>query len=154
MTHYFLDSSALVKRYIAELGTGWIRSLVSSNSGNLIIVAQVSSVEIVSGISRRKREGTIAPRTALAIRRLLDRHIRREYRVIELTAQITQRAEDLLDVRPLRAYDAIQLASALESNTRIVAAGASPLIFVSADARLLTAATAEGLLCDDPNAHP
>jgi hypothetical protein len=32
-------------------------------------------------------------------------------------------------------------------------AGFSPLRFVSADARLLVAATAEGLLAEDPQAH-
>lgn len=154
MTQYFLDSSAIVRRYSAEVGTPWIRSIVSSNSGNSIIIAQVTQVEIISAIARKKRDGIILPRTALAIRRLVDRHIKREYKVIELTARITERAEDLLEVHPLKAYDAIQLASALESNTRIVVAGASPLIFVSGDKQLLTAATAEGLQCDNPNNHP
>jgi hypothetical protein len=154
MTHYFLDSSALVKRYVVEVGTSWIRSITLSSAGNSIIIAQIAQVEVVSGAMRRKRDGTITAQTARATRLLVDRHVSREFRVIGLTGQIVQRAEDLLEVHPLRAYDSIQLASALESNTRLVAAGLSPLTFISADSRLLSAAAAEGLTTDDPNAHP
>jgi hypothetical protein len=57
-------------------------------------------------------------------------------------------------VHPLRTYDAVQLASALESTTRLVAAGLLPLRFVSADARLLVAAATEGLMTEEPQAHP
>ena len=74
--------------------------------------------------------------------------------MIGLTPQVVRRAEDLLAVHPLRTYDAVQLASALESNTRLVTAGLSPVIFVSADARLLVAAVAEGLMTEDPYTHP
>lgn len=154
MTHYFLDSSALVKRYVAEQGTPWIRAISLPSTGNTIVVAPVTQVEVFSGVSRRKRENVISARTAQAIRLLLARHIRREYMVVELTAPLIQRAEDLLAAHPLRAYDSIQLASAQIANGRLTAAGLTPLVFISADVRLLTAATAEGLTVDDPNAHP
>ncbi len=108
----------------------------------------------MSGASRRVREGTLIARTTRAVRLLIDRHARREYVVIGLTSQVIRRAEDFLAVHPLRTYDAVQLASAQESNSRLVVAGLSPLIFVSADARLLVAAATEGLMTEDPNAHP
>jgi predicted nucleic acid-binding protein len=88
------------------------------------------------------------------VRLLIDRHTRREYVVIGLTPQVVRRAQDLLAAHPLRTYDAVQLASALESNIRLVIAQLAPVIFVSADARLLVAAAAEGLLTEDPNTHP
>jgi predicted nucleic acid-binding protein len=154
VTQYFLDSSALIKRYVVEPGTTWVRSLINHSSGNTAIIAQITQIEIVSGASRRVREGTLTPRTARAVRLLIDRHVRREYVVIGLTPQVVRRAEDLLAVHPLRTYDAVQLASALESNTRLVAAGLSPVHFISADARLLVAATTEGLMTEDPHAHP
>jgi hypothetical protein len=154
MTQYFLDSSALIKRYVVEPGTTWVCSLTNRGSGNTVIIAQITQIEIVSGASQRVREGTLTTRTARAMRLLIDRHVRREYVVIGLTPQVVRRAEDLLAVHPLRTYDAVQLASALESNARIVAAELSPVRFVSADARLLVAAATEGLLTEDPNAHP
>jgi len=54
---------------------------------------------------------------------------------------------------PLRAYDAVQLASAIFARSGMQAAGASPLSFLSADTRLLTAAQAEGFVTDNPNLH-
>ena len=153
MTAYFLDSSALIKRYVVESGTTWVRSITKRGSGNTIIIAHITQIEIVSGASRRVREGTLTTRTARAVRLLIDRHARREYVVIGLTPQVVRRAEDLLAVHPLRTYDAVQLASALESNTRLVTAGLSPVIFVSADARILVTAAAEELITEDPNAH-
>jgi uncharacterized protein len=154
VTHYFLDSSALIKRYVAEQGTAWVRAISLPNEGNTIVVAHVTPIEVFSGISRRKREGVIAPRTAHAIRLLLNRHVQREYMVVELVLPLIQRAQDLLDKYALRAYDAIQLASGLIANSRLTAAKLLPLVFVSADTRLLTAVTSEGLTVEDPNAHP
>jgi predicted nucleic acid-binding protein len=154
MSHYFVDSSALIKRYIAEVGTHWMRSIVNPIVGNIIIIAHITQVEVVSGIMRRKRDGNITPRTARATRLLLDRHTSRQYKVISLSAPIVQRAEDLLEAHLLRAYDSIQLASALEINSRFVAAGLPPITFISADNRLVVAANTEGLTTDDPNAYP
>lgn len=152
--HYFLDSSALIKRYIPEHGTAWVRSITPPSAGHTIIIAQVTQVEIYSGVSRRRREGLVPLRTAQTIRLLLHRHVKRESMVVEVTGSIIQHAEDLLDMHPLRAYDAIQLASALAASRRLTEAALAPLLFVSADVRLLTAATAERLTVDDPNAHP
>lgn len=154
MTHYFLDSSALVKRYVVEAGTHWVRSITFPGARNIILIAHITPIEIVSGTMRRRREGSISARTSRATRLLVDRHTSREYRVVGLTGSIVRRAEDLLELYALRAYDSVQLASALESNIRLIAAGLTSLIFVSADNRLLTAATTEGLLTDDPNLHP
>ena len=55
--HYFLDSSALIKRYITEQGTVLVRSITLPSAGHTIILAQVTQVEIVSGVFRRRREG-------------------------------------------------------------------------------------------------
>ncbi len=86
--------------------------MTTPSAGNTTIVARLTQAEIASGVWRRMREGTVAPRIARAIRLLVDRHTLREYLVIELTASIVCRAEDVLERRLLRAYDALQLASA------------------------------------------
>ena len=54
----------------------------------------------------------------------------------------------------LRAYDAVQLAAALDVSRLYQPPGANPITLVSADQELNAAATAEGLAVDDPNAHP
>lgn len=153
MSHYFFDTSALVKRYVVEQGTSWVRSIVAPEADNTILVAQITRVEIVSAASRRKRGGQISERTARAVRLMIDRHSRREYKMVGLTEQTIQRAEDILETHALRAYDAVQLAVALNSNDGLVAAGLPPLVFVSADKRLLEAAMREGLSVEDPSTH-
>lgn len=131
-----------------------MRALATPTAGHTLLIAQVTPAEIVSGVARRRREGTIPARTAHVIRLLVNRHARREYMVTALRAPVLHRAENLLEAHPLRAYDAVQLASALESNDRLLAAGLTPLVFVSADTRLLAVAIAETLTTDNPNAHP
>ena len=54
----------------------------------------------------------------------------------------------------LRAYDAVQLAVALEVQRLQQDAGLGPVTLVSADRDLNTAATAEEMAVDDPTMHP
>ena len=151
MSYYFFDTSALVKRYISEIGSDWIRSLIRRD--NTIFVARITSVEVVSAVMRRSREGNVTSRTAQAVRLMLHRHAGREYQTIQLTDEIIQKAEDLLRVHPLRAYDAVQLASALQIHHRLSSNRFSELVFLSSDNRLLNVAQSEGLLTDNPMLH-
>jgi uncharacterized protein len=57
-------------------------------------------------------------------------------------------------LHPLRAYDAIQLATAADLHARRRNVNLSRLTFLSADQPLNQAALAEGLLVDDPNRYP
>ena len=93
-------------------------------------------------------------RASRTIRLLADRYMQRDYLVVALTARMVQRAQDRLEQQPLRAYDALQLASALASNVLLVSSGRSAMIFTSADARVLAAAATPGLTAGNPNAHP
>jgi predicted nucleic acid-binding protein len=154
MTVYFWDSSALIKRYITEVGTPWVRSVIIPSTGNTAIIAQITSVELASALARRIREGSTPQRTARAAQHLIERHIRREYTVIALTEDVVKQALDLVYQHPLRAYDAVQLASAVETNQRMVAANLPPLEFVSGDHRLLTVAQSVGLQTVNPANQP
>lgn len=51
------------------------------------------------------------------------------------------------------AYPTAHMVSAVFARSGMQAAGASPLIFLSADGRLLIAAQAEGFVTDNPNLH-
>lgn len=150
MTAYFFDTSALLKRYVIESGTAWVLGAADPQNGHLIFIAQITSVEITSGIARLQREGAISVTIAQSAEALLERHIRRQYKTISFTNQVAQRAKNLLKTYPLRAYDAIQLASALEANGKLTAGGLQLLVFVSGDTRLLSAAVGEGLSTHRP----
>ena len=60
----------------------------------------------------------------------------------------------LAETHGLRGYDAVQLAAGVELNRLGKTAGLPPLTLVSADRQLNNAAATEGLLVEDPTAHP
>ena len=143
--NYFFDMSALFKRDIIESGTNWVRAVALTSAGHTITISDITRVEIMSAVSRRLREGSVNLRNLRAIRIYLGWHIKRDYETIRYADGIANLAQDLCERHPLRAADAIQLASAVAASTRLTAAGLSPLVFVSADTRLLTIAAAEKL---------
>jgi hypothetical protein len=61
---------------------------------------------------------------------------------------------DLTETHALRGYEAVPCAVAVEIHHARQARGMPGLTLVSAAAALHTAAAAEGLLVEDPNAHP
>jgi hypothetical protein len=154
MSLYFVDSSAYIKRYVTEFGSGWLQSLVMPSAGHRILIAQITPIEIVSGLARKQREFRISSRTLEAAMLLMQRHINRETVVVQLSASVENAANTLLVKHPLRAYDAVQLASALVANQQLIQGGLSGLSFISSDSRLLAIALVEGLITDDPNNYP
>jgi hypothetical protein len=53
MALYFFDSSALVKRYVHEPGSLWVRTTTASASGHLIHLSLLTTAEIASALARR-----------------------------------------------------------------------------------------------------
>ncbi|MEO8606381.1 MAG: type II toxin-antitoxin system VapC family toxin [Chloroflexota bacterium] len=148
MSDYFVDTSALAKRYVVETGSGWVKSWIFPRYGNAIVLSRLATIEIIALLTRKQREVLITASEFLRIRNSISAHLRTQYSIVEFEPTVLARARRLLVRYPLRTLDSIQLASALE------AARFFDLTFVSADTRLLTAASAEGLPTDDPNAHP
>jgi predicted nucleic acid-binding protein len=151
---YYADSSVLIKRHIAEVGSGWVASLTDTSSGNRSITAQITQVEGMSALNRRRREGvlSIVQYTALGEDWIIV--CTTIYQLVSLSPQAVKLCQRLLETHSLRAHDAVQLASALTSNDAFIAVGDAPLVFLSADKRLLDAARGEGFVVDDPNNHP
>jgi predicted nucleic acid-binding protein len=146
---YFLDSSAVMKRYVQETGTVWVRALTASGTGNFFYLARITDVEVTAALARRRGQPGLSVVQAVAALRQFRRDFGQDYRVVEITIALLQRAVQLADTHALRGYDAVQLAVALDVHARDQA-----LVLVSADAELNAAATAEGLRVDDPNTHP
>jgi uncharacterized protein len=150
---YFFDSSALVKCYIAEIGTVWVTSLMDPAARNRLHVARVTAVEVVSAIARRARSGSLSAAHAAAALALFRVDFRTRFHIVGIRAALVNQAMRLTERHFLRAYDAVQLAAALPVH-RYCCAVDLTLTLVSADADLNAAAIAEGLLVEDPNAHP
>ncbi|MGH7822031.1 MAG: type II toxin-antitoxin system VapC family toxin [Candidatus Binatia bacterium] len=135
---YFLDSSALVKRYLSEPGSDLVRALFRKRSRRLA-VSRIAYAEVVAAVARAWRERLVDD---VARDKILDR-IEKDFgtlEVIEVRRMIIERIPTLVLRQPLRAYDAVQLASALTLKER----GGS-VDFWGDDGRLITAARKEGL---------
>ena len=73
---YFVDSSALVKRYAQESSTAWVRRLTRYGPSTSIYIARITVVEVTSAIARR-RKGTppLAPSRASSLLRRFRHHL-------------------------------------------------------------------------------
>ena len=150
MSAFFGDTSALAKRYLDEAGSLWVLDWILPNSGHLVIVSDLAIVEMLSLLARRLREGKLSPSNQAILEANFLLHIETEYLVVPIDRGLLTLAGELVKRRPLRALDAIQLASALAAIRTLN----TPLTFISADKNLLAAASAEGFGIDDPTAHP
>jgi uncharacterized protein len=59
VTAYFVDSSALVKRYVIETGTAWVRSLTRHEPATVIYIAHITAVEVTCAVARRRKGKTL-----------------------------------------------------------------------------------------------
>ncbi len=141
----YLDTSALVKRFVSEAGSSEVQSLLMG--GEPTASATIAYAELYSGLTRRHREGYLSPLQY----RLACRSVERDWRAlvkVELGAEILISARGLIQRHGLRAFDAIHLASALA----LQAAANEPVTLVAADQLLLRAAAGEQLATFDPEA--
>jgi len=68
MPFYQCDSSGLVKRYVDEVGSDWVRIIVDPASANIVSIADITRAEVTSAFARRAREGVITLNLSNAIR--------------------------------------------------------------------------------------
>ena len=76
------------------------------------------------------------------------------YNLLEVEPRTINAARQLANRNPLRAYDAVQLATAWLLNQDLIDSRQPPLTFVCADDRLIDIAQNEGLLAANPNRYP
>lgn len=152
MPAYFFDSSAIVKFYVAESGTTWVRSFTDSED-NIIHVSGLARVETVSALTRRQRRSDITQAEFKDACGDLQQDFATQYRIVVLTEEIIEDAAELAQKHGLRAYDAVQLAAALDTSRVVSQVDSTELTLVSGDLDLNVAAIAEGLKVEDPNTH-
>jgi predicted nucleic acid-binding protein len=148
MSTYYLDASAVVKRYVSEMGSAWVQALCN-NKENTVIMA-----EVASAFARAARGGRISAEERLSYLDLFIGDCAERYRLVATERTIVNSAVDLTQRHCLRGYDAVHLATALAINTELLRKQLPPLTFVAADDDLLKAAEAEGLPTENPNLHP
>ena len=141
----YLDTSALVKRFVEEKGSERVAAIVLR--GGPVATAKIAYAEVFAAFARRHREGAISQGRYARVRRNFAREWGAYVR-IDLHHDVLTRARDLIRRHPLRAYDAVHLATALD----LQAALGESVVFVAADGSLLQAAEHERLDIVDPEA--
>ena len=138
MAWAYFDTSALIKRYVAETGRREVLQFLRRHD---CVTSTVLPVELRSALRRRVSEATLDEEQVPEIlkRFAIDRAF---WALVEVTSDVLTTAETLVATHPLRTLDAIHVASAQLFAARITA---SKLTFVSADARQTKAAAAIGM---------
>jgi len=154
MAAYFFDTSGIAKRYVVETGSTWVKGAADSTTGNRLYVAAITEVEVAASLTRRVRGGSLSASEAVSGISDFQTDLRAQYRILDISPTLIDAAVNVAMKHGLRGYDAVQLAAVLQVRDERVALGATPIILVSADTELNTAALAEGLLVEDPNNHP
>jgi predicted nucleic acid-binding protein len=152
MSYCFLDTSALVKRYMQEKGSDWVIHLTDPSNENSIILADITIVEATAAIAARHRASrgiSLAERDAIVA--LLIYHRLNEYQLVPFNHEILDLAVQLTQNHRLRGCDAVQLATALHTHRTLVAIGLDGLSFIAADNDLVAAAKAENMQAINPN---
>ena len=107
----FADSSALVKLYADEAGSAQVRRL-----GDGLVVSRLARVEVVAALWRKDRaeglDAAVVSTLLLAFRADWVGDPRPRFAVVADTDDVLRDAAALCGVHGLRAYDAVQLASA------------------------------------------
>jgi uncharacterized protein len=159
VAHFYFDTSALVKYYVLEPGSTWVRSVVDASEtietgdlSNTIAIADVSITETTAAFAVLHRTRRISHRTWRNAVDLFMAHLVQQWIVIDTGRQDFVAAAMLTQTHPLRAYDAVQLAVALRYDS-ILSVRHLDSTFVSGDRTLLTAANTEGLQIDNPFDH-
>lgn len=122
---------------MSEVDSPRVRRWLSTGAA---ATCRLSAVEIASALARRCREGAFPAAERDRALAALEADFSALH-VVELSLPVVHQALDVLVRHPLRAGDAIQLASALLLRREL----SEPVSFAAYDDRLKAAAKAEGL---------
>jgi len=138
MHHAYFDTSALIKRYVEELGRREVLELLRKNR---CVISAVLPVEVRSALRRRVADRTLdAKRLPSILKRFAaDRPY---WTVMDVSSDVLAAAEALSGAHPLRALDSIHVASAKLFGDRTAS---EAFTFVSAEAHQIRVAEALGL---------
>ncbi len=155
MSQFYFDSSALVKYYLVEPGTSWVRSTIERRTNlnweHEITASILSIVEVISAFAKHRRAKNISSGLYASVISRFLREGRQRCKLLSAGEPVVDLAAQLIQRHPLRAYDAVQLATALRLNQVMRDNLLPPLTFVSADEVLCQVAEAEGLAAVNPN---
>ena len=141
----YADTSALVKKYIAEDGTQETQDLL--HECDYVVTSAFTELEMLSTVEISKKLRRIASPSYRNILGAIEKDFQEgSLVIINITESILKTSKRLIQQRHLRAPDALQLSSALQTKKRL----GTNVEFLCADHTLIEAARLEGLSCIMP----
>jgi predicted nucleic acid-binding protein len=125
----YFDTSVLVKNYVREAGSVRARAVLRRHR---FVSSAIAPLEALSAFCRRRAARDLSERDFAAILARLARD-RSYWELIEVSAQILERAEELIQRTSLRTLDAVHLASVMTA--RAVSGTGLPLVTGDAQQR-------------------
>lgn len=129
----FFDSSAFVKRYVAEVGTAEVLALC--DRADELVLSVIAVPEIISAFFRLRREGKISDADYVRLKREIMADIV-DAMVCDVAHDIVAKSVESLEGGVLRGMDAIHVGTACCTRCDL---------FVSSDTRQCEAAILAGL---------
>ncbi len=130
----YLDTSSLVKLYVAESDSNSVRAHV--DRATLVATSTIAYPEARAALARRRRERALNPAAFSAAKRKLEADWPK-YLAVQVTEVLCKDAGQLAERYALRGYDSVHVASFLEV---VRQAGVADTEFSSFDDRLNGAA--------------
>lgn len=139
---YYLDSSALNKKYFRETGSSFVERLFGEKA--LFFSATLTYAEIYSTIYRIQRDLLLSKNETERIRQDFEKDWL-NFNLIDFNKETRAKIVELMKMHPLRGADAVQLASAVFLGSTGIS-----FQFVASDKKLLTAAKDYGFKVINP----
>jgi predicted nucleic acid-binding protein len=128
----YFDTSALVKRYVSEIGSVRARSLLNRHR---FLSSAIAPIELMSALCHRAASGELTPADFARIQSKLKKD-RLVWELVEVTPGVLNQAEQLVMQTSLRTLDALHVATALSFQTM----SGIRVPFITGDARQREAA--------------
>ena len=112
MAFYFFDTSAVVKYYVTEPGSAWVRQLIDAwepdrnPARHVILVAEITRVEVAAGLAIIERVGRIRREDRQRAYHRFIHQLSHRYAIVPLLTDDFATAADLTQRHPLKTYDA------------------------------------------------
>ena len=154
MYYFYLDASALVKRYTEEIGSDKVDFLFQNVPLNRLMCLAIGVAEVFSICVRKRNDGRITRHHFEQAVGYLDFEVintESDFETVPAQNTLIWESIRLMDSHSINSVDAILLCSALNIAANLHNEQ-NELVLIASDQRLLRAAQTEGLFCFNPEA--
>lgn len=148
---HYLDSSAIVKIYIDELGSEWMQNLRHRSQRGEIFICEFAGAEVFAAFYRHQRADKLSQENLESACNLFRSDFEQFLIRLPVKKAVVDIGMQLIQRHPLRGYDSLQLATSISLLNKLQKLDGKVLYFVCADNALNNAARGEGLTVINPN---